>query len=198
MSMGEIIGLALTAGLLGGLAGAALVGVMLRRHRDAHARRVRRVEAFTRWLAARMTLSRASVSFVAAFKALAAAPPDSIHFPLRMEEAQRVRAQWSEATRELDLAEASLRAWMDSSGERKRLAAFDRIGADRLRAAIDGDEREVDQLLQALSCADRSAIEFFEQVVEASDNAGRGAVFVDLLSGTATQVGRVVDGWSRR
>lgn len=197
MSVGEIIGLALTAGLLGGLAGAALVGVMLRRHRDAREQRRRRVEASARWLAARMNLSRTSVSFVAAFKALAAARPESIYFPLRMEEAQRVRAQWSEAARELDLAGASLRVWLDSSGERRQLSGFARIGADRLRVAIDGDEHEVDELLQALNLADRAAIEFVEHMVETFDKAGRGALFVDLLTRTATQVGGVVDGWSR-
>ena len=76
MSVAEVVGLLLTAGLLGGTVGAAVVVWSTTRRQRARQKRVDLRDAYARWLAGRMTLSRASASFVAAFRSMAAETRD--------------------------------------------------------------------------------------------------------------------------
>ncbi len=108
MSSEEVVGLMLTVALLSATAGTAVTAAVILRRSGMSQWRMRRVDAYARWLAAWMTLSRVSASFVAAFRALATERRDSEYFALRRHEAQRARAAWSDAMRELDRAEAAL------------------------------------------------------------------------------------------
>ena len=198
MSVGEVVGLTIAAALVGGAAGVALiVSITLPRQR-LRERESQKADAFSRWLAARITLSRTSISLVAAFRSLAAARPDSTYFPLRMEEAQRTRASWSDAMRELDLAEASLRTPVRTPAVQERLMRFNRIGADALQVAIDGDEQEVARLVQTLRAADRAAIELMESVTAGLDAAPRQSVLGPLLQRPRQWLGTIVEQWSER
>lgn len=198
MSVGEVVGLTIAAALVGGAAGVALiVSITLPRQR-LRERESQKADAFSRWLAARITLSRTSISLVAAFRSLAAARPDSTYFPLRMEEAQRTRASWSDAMRELDLAEASLRIRVRTPAVQERLMRFNRIGADALQVAIDGDEQEVARLVQTLRAADRAAIELVESVTAGLDAAPRRFVLNLFLQRPLEWLGTVVEQWSER
>ncbi len=198
MSVGEVVGLTIAAALVGGAAGVALiVSITLPRQR-LRERESQKADAFSRWLAARITLSRTSISLVAAFRSLAAARPDSTYFPLRMEEAQRTRASWSDAMRELDLAEASLRTPVRTPAVQERLMRFNRIGADALQVAIDGDEQEVARLVQTLRAADQAAIELVESVTAGSDVPPRQSVLGPLLQRPRQWLGTIVEQWSER
>ena len=155
MSTGEVAGLMLTIGLLGVMAGAVVAALLISRSARIHERDNQRANAYAQWLAARMTLSRASASFVTAFRALAAEPRQSDYFALRQDEAQRARVAWCDAMHAVDQAEAMLVVWSDDPLIQPRLAAFPRIRPERLRTAINGDPREVDRLIWQ----DREAVE---------------------------------------
>jgi len=146
MSGAEVAGLALTAGLLGGLLGATTILLLTGAHLRRGARRERLLDGYARWLAAHYRVSRAAGSFVTAFRTLAAEPRDSRFSSLRCAEAQRTRAEWCEAVRALDLAEANLIAWDDGPLLRERLRRIQRVTVRHLRQAVEGDERAGDDL----------------------------------------------------
>ncbi len=165
MSTSEVVGLVVAAGLVGGLAGSMLVALIVTRITKVRDRRARRIDAYARWLAARLAVSRACVSFVAAFRSLRREPRDSTFFSLRADEAQRARAQWSTAMQELDASEAVLIAWSIHDDIGDRLAGFERVAAHTLREAINGSDEEADALSQRLRTVDRSATEFVREEV---------------------------------
>jgi hypothetical protein len=156
----EFVGLILTAAMLGVATGASFTAVIAVYRERSTSQRTRRCDAFAAWLAARKGLSRASASFVAAFRALALEKPESVHLPLRREEAQRARAAWCDAARELDRAEAMLLLWSGDPRTREDLARFERPAVERLRAAIDGDARRANALLEQIRDTDDRATEF--------------------------------------
>ncbi len=198
MSAGEVVGLALTAGLVSGVVGAVLVAVITsQRHWDAQ-RHGRQIDAYAEWLAARLTLSRACESFVAAFRAIAAEPGDSAYFSLRTEEVRRARSQWCDAARQLDLAEAALLAWSTDRSIIERKVPSDRIGADALRQAINSDERDVDRLLQELRTADRLAIDYVRNATVDVDPQGRLSMWHEILAKAAAHIESIVKRWGAR
>ncbi|MEK7757675.1 MAG: hypothetical protein AAB385_10740, partial [Planctomycetota bacterium] len=154
MSWDEIVGLALTAALIGGAVGAVLAALVARSGVALAERRAGLIlaeplkggsadatQTYARWLAARLTFSRASASFVAAFRALAVERRDSPQFPLRLEEAQRARVSWSEASRDLDFAEAMLLTSVHDPAIDQRLGEFEHVSAEALRAVVAGDSK---------------------------------------------------------
>ena len=196
MSSSEFLGLLVTVSLLGVLVGAVFTWIAgLRRDRPAEPH-VRRMDAYAHWLSARMTLTRASASFVAAFRALAAERPDSEYMSLRREEAQRTRQAWWEAMHELDRDEAMLLVWSDDPAIRERLAHFDRVGADALRAAINGDQTEVDRFMQRLRDTDATAAEFVRSAAVRAKT--RQLAICRLPCGATNYMASIVDHWSRR
>ena len=196
MSSGEFLGLLFTVSLLGVLVGAAFTWIVaIRRHRPAEPD-VRRREVYARWLAARISLTRASASFVAAFRALATERTDAEYFALRREEAQRTRNAWWEAMRELDGAEAMLLVWSDDPTTRERLAHFDRVEPEALRKAIDGSQGEVDALLRRLREADSRAADLV--CVAAGHRNARRSKVGSLAASTVDYLASIVEHWSRR
>ncbi len=184
------------AGVLGGLIGAVLTALYCTfRRRTLDVRDARR-DAIARWLGARITLGRASVSFVAAFRSLAAERLKSRYHGLRIEESQRVRAQWCRAAESLDLAEATLRVWLRSLEFEERLDGFERTSVESLRAAIDGDELAVDRLLQAVLTAEREAITLAGAITIAGEPARFAAVFRKTIDQVKEHVDGIVNGWS--
>jgi hypothetical protein len=196
VSSGEFLGLLVTVSLLGVLVGAVFTWITaLRRDRLAEPSG-RRIDAHAQWLSARMTLSRASTSFVAAFRALAAERPDSEYMSLRREEAQRTRSAWWEAMRDLDHAEAMLLVWSGDPTIHERLARFDRVGPEALRNAINGGQAEVDKLTQRFRDADARAAEFVR--LAAAGTRTRQSMIRKMLALIANYAASIVDHWSRR
>jgi hypothetical protein len=208
MRWDEIVGLTLTAVLIGGAVGAAL-GVLVARSGDAFARRqaglilteplkggsADATQTYARWLAARLTLSRASASFVAAFRILAAERRDSPQFPLRMEEAQRARVSWSEASRDLDLAEAMLLTSVRDPAIDQRLGEFEHVSAEALRTVVAGDMKGVEKLLRTLHAADQGALEFVRGAT--AKTHGNQSTGRQRLAVLATPIRKIIDRWSR-
>lgn len=159
MPVGEWVAGVLGAGLVGGLASATVVLLLAHVGRRATELAARRVDAYGRWLAARLALSRESATFVVAFRTLAAEPRKSKAFGFRMEEAQRARTHWHEAVAGLERAEAELLAWTPRSGIAADLHAIPRPTLQDLRRAVRGEEQDVDELLGRLLDNDRKAID---------------------------------------
>ncbi|MBU0716679.1 MAG: hypothetical protein KJ749_00385 [Planctomycetes bacterium] len=196
MSTGELIGLSLTAGLLAGAISAAAVAWVVLRQQSARETRSIRIDAYSRWLAGCLTLSRASVSFIAAFRALGAEPRSSAYFSLRAEEAQRARAYWGDAMRELDVAEAALLVWDQSPSLPAELARFPRVEARELRVTIDGDETDMDEFAQKMRAADEAAVRFVQRETAPPNSAG-GPTLARLILRTAKQLQSIVHRWAR-
>lgn len=197
MTVGEVVGLAVVALLLGASAGVG-VGMLLmaRLMRSRHGERSSS-DAYAKWLAARFTHSRASVSFVAAFRALASEAGDAPNLQLRIEEAQRARADWIESVRLLDRADSLVIASTLDPALPGRLRAFRPVGVGELRAAIDGPMIVVDRFRRTLREADEAAIDFMlSELSNGSWHSGmRQVVSAGVLRG-ASRVGGLIDRWS--
>ncbi len=196
MSSGEVIGLLATVVLLAGGAGAAATAAIAARRGLAADARMRRIDAYAQWLAAHKTLARASASFVAAFRALAAEHRDAVYFSLRRDEAQRARAAWCDAMRELDRAEASLVAWSTDPSIHEQLARFQRTRPEALRAAIDGNQSDADRLSQELHGANELAVKV---VLQATTKArGKRSAAAELLARVMAHAETIVQQWSKK
>ena len=208
MSWDEIVGLALTAALIGGAVGAALA-VLVARSGAALAERqaglilaeplkggsADATQTYVRWLAARLTFSRASASFVAAFRTLAAERRDSPLFLLRMEEARQARVSWSEVSRDLDFAEAMLLTSIHDPAIDRRLGECEHVSAEALRDVVAGESKGVEKWLQELRASDRSALDF---VRGATANTHRNqSIWCKRLARLTTPIRTIVDRWSR-
>lgn len=174
MSVAEGIGLAMVAGLCGIACGAlAAMVVVLQDRRQAGARH-RRVDAYVRWLAARLALSRACAALVASTRALANERPESAYFDLRKEEARRSRNQWYEALHELDLARVSLVILTGDTSLRSQLTRLGGIDADLIRTAIQADNPKWEHLMERLRTADGEAVQFVETAMIEGKRKDRG------------------------
>lgn len=196
MAEGQAIGIVISVGVLGGVIGAVLTALYCTFRSRAGEVRAARRDAIAGWLGARMTLGRASVSFVAAFRSLAAERPQSRYVGLRQEESQRARAQWCRAAESLDLADATLRVWLRSPEFQERLDGFERASVESLRAAIDGDEVAVDRLAEAVLNAEREAIALAEAITAAGEPSRLAFAFRKTIDQVKEQVESTVDGWS--
>jgi|GEM_PF-2668283 len=197
MAEGVSITAVVLAGVLGGIVGAALTSLYwTKRRRWASEQEIKR-EVIASWLAARIAMGRASVSFVAAFRSLGAAAQESRFFSLRQDEAQRVRAQWVRAAQDLNMAEAKLRVWFAREDLAGRAERLDRISVESLRACIDGDEVDADRLVQSVLSMERQAIAFAEEAVTGPAHPRRALVLRELLRRAVAQMEAVADGWAR-
>lgn len=196
MSTDEIVGLILTTALFSGVGGVVLTA-MIAAGRDRMAGiRARRMDAYARWLAARWTLTRASISFVAAFRALAAENRKSDYFGLRRHEAQRARSAWCDAIQELDCAEAALVTWSADPSIREHLAQFQAVPPDTLREAINSTQEDVDRLSQRLREADGHAAEFVRAAT--ADTRARGSPHRAWFTRVGSYIESIVDHWGQR
>lgn len=195
MPTGELIGLISTVTLLAAAAGAVVSAVVVVRRDRAAEIRLRRVDVYAQWLASYLAATRASVSFVTAFRALAVVKRDSEYFSLRQDEAQRARTAWSDAMGELDHAVAALLVWSVDESIRSRLGRFERVSPETLRATIDGHRRNVARLIQRLRDADERAAEFVRTSTAGARprRPSRGV----LLTRAEAYIESIVDHWSR-
>lgn len=168
MSAGELIGLIVTIGLLCTLITATVILVLSIRQHPQPAKHDSSTEAYERWLAARLSLSRASMSFVMAFRSLAAESKESPHYSLRMQEAQRARSHWVATRSELDHAIAAIIVRSKDPTIPDQLNKLDTLDAVLLRGTINGIPKEVQQFRDRLCTIDRDSIRWVQSKVRSS------------------------------
>ena len=192
MSQAELVGLMLTAAVLAAGLG-AVAGILLAKSRSARAQVLGELtKAYSRWLAARWRLSRTSISFVAAFRALEAERAESSNYRLREREAQRARARWSHAVDELDGAEAEISARAFGVEPPPRTSPMD---PDELRAAIQGDGSAFRALRLRLQWEDAQAAERVRVTLERL--ARPRSVWRTAMRTLGAFFGRIAEGWTR-
>lgn len=195
MSAGEVAGLVVLAGSCGLAAGVTAAALVFGRQLRGTEKQPRRVEAYTNWLAARLTTSRASLSFVAALRALDAQRSDSVYFGLRTAEAQRARAYWCDAMQRLDGTEAALIALGATDPQCNSPEGFFRVRPDALRRAINGDEGDVDELAQRLYAEDRVAIAFVRSTIAGGEITAKRSVFGEVLVDAGKLFKAIIGRW---
>lgn len=191
MSQAEIVGLLLTVALMALAAGALVASVAYRfAVRDAR-QRVDLTEAYVQWLAARRTLTRVTLSFVAAFRALAVTDRASLNRSLREEESQRARADWSSAMRSLEEAHTRLCVCDEDDGMAQRLTRFAVVTPEQIRKAISGDADIRERMAGELADADRRAMAFVRiQLHRRRARHGMVRMTLDRIGVWAGSVGR--------
>ena len=198
MSSGEILGLAATVVLVGGLMGAGLVWLLTGRRSRSARMREPLIDAYAAWLAAHLTLSRTSASFVAVVRALAREPAGSAYFALRREEVERARERWYEAMQRRDLAEATLLARCPNTSTVDGLHEFRGLDRESLRQAIEGDDQDVDRFFGKLRGKDRRAMEWVQSATARLHQPMKRNMVPDVWSRVAAQLQSIVDHWSAR
>ncbi len=155
MTPGEVVGLSLTVALLAFLSG-VLVVASRDRGESAHQRdRDSRLSKLADYLGARRSVTRASLTFVASFRALTVTKESSPHTQLRTKEAHASRRRLHEALDNLDKSQAELIVWFPDfarAGEGSHS-----VDVATLRAAIEGTKADVATLAKCLQEADRQA-----------------------------------------
>ena len=198
MSVGEVVGLVITVGLLGVIAGGMLTALLAVRSSRLDTIRQRRAAALSHWLAARLTLSRCANSFIAAFRALAFEPRGSSLRALRLDEAQRARARLFAALRDLDRAEADLITRVPDPAIHLQLDSFKRLTPEELRAAIDGDSKNVATLVGKFRRDDQRAIAFVRFTAARIGTGNGQSPLRDLVDRLAVLARSTLDQWGRR
>ncbi|MFQ5494686.1 MAG: hypothetical protein ACE5EX_04835 [Phycisphaerae bacterium] len=157
MSVSEVAGLVLTAGLLGAAVGIAVAAALIGHRHHLDRLESQRRQSLAGWLAARLTLNRASLSFAAAYRALAAERSGLEAVALRREEVQRARAAWCDALCDYDRAKAALLVWNHGNGLWEKLTALERHLPDAIQAALCGEPADLERLAARLRRLDVSS-----------------------------------------
>lgn len=164
----------IVSAIVGGLVGVILAGAAFAATFSCITRRRTRRDAHVRWLTARLSMSRASIAFVAAFRALdqcthehsvAPASPSrtSTRAHLRAEEAQRARARWHEVRQNMDGAQAAMLVHTGDVDVWKAVRDFDRIEATEISKAIRGDASGIASFTARLHRLDEEAVTFVQR-----------------------------------
>ncbi len=144
-----------------GVIGIAMVFVLVvyrKTNRNRQLNAIRR--RWSRWLAARRTMSRATVSLVAAFRALRRDQPGEVSRSWRYDEAQRARAYWHDALREHERAEADLEVGHWLANVDTHFISPRHPASDGFRAAITGSPDDTNALLLRVQAVDHEASAF--------------------------------------
>jgi len=195
MGTGEVVGLAVAAGVIGGAIGALPAVLISIRTKRSAAERIRKVEIYSRWLGAHKCVCRSAMSFAAASRALADQHCDSAYYALRCEEVQRARTKLCDAMQVLDLAEAELMVWRTAGHGHDDVALPGRLAAIELGRAINGDGSDLERLARQARDADRAAVEFVRSAFGGSGD--RRAFSVRYLRRTLAGVAATVARWSK-
>lgn len=156
MTSSELIGYSLTIALLGIAIGVFTSWLISSR---AHFNdRASWQEAWQRWLAARLRLTRTSLSFVTSFRALASTRKNDHYYSLRCDEAQRTRADWCAAMTELEQAQAALTVRCQSTMLYEQVSQIRGVSATQLRQAIHGNVEHVQKFALQLRGLDDTAV----------------------------------------
>jgi len=155
VTAGEVIGLSLTVAMLAFLSGVLMVASRDQGKSAEQCDRDSRRATLADYLSARRALTRASLTFVASFRALASSQEGLRHTRLRVKEAHASRRRLHEALDDLDKAQAELIVWFPEwqrAGEGGRS-----VDVATLRAAIEGTDADVATLAKRLHEANRFA-----------------------------------------
>ncbi|RME41008.1 MAG: hypothetical protein D6788_02150, partial [Planctomycetota bacterium] len=158
MSGGEIAGLMGVTALLAGSAGAG-IALSVSRYRFRIRAEEQRREAWTRWLAGRLALSRAVLSLAAAMRALRGLDRTDPLWNLHREELRRARRAVRRARSRTEQAEAALIARINDDEIVERLRRLPCPSSETLRRAAEGSASDWHALREELRRLDDQAVE---------------------------------------
>lgn len=194
MSAGEVIGLALTAALVGGACGALLAA---RRHAAARhtALEERLIDATVRWLDTHAELSRTTIALVKAVRTLTTEPRNSAIFAERHDAVRKAQRRRRKARGAHSLAEAAMILWNHNPVHAEAVIEAFPGDEEIRRIALRGTQEEVNALFRRISEADRRAVEGVRRDRLASARAPR--LWRSFACWAEGMVSRVVRSWDR-
>ncbi len=158
MSTVQMIGVTLTAVLVGVASGVLITRLRVDRQTRRDQGRVRRIDAYARWLAAWRIASRAALTFVAAYRRQTTVNARGTELPHSCrEEVHRAQSEWYDARKTLDRAEAYLLVWSDDPEIEVRLAAFCQATSRLMHTALGGNQEAFHRLAEHLRKRERLA-----------------------------------------
>lgn len=155
MTAGEVVGLSMTVALLAFFSGVLVMASRDRGQSTTHRELESKRRKLANFLSARRAATRASMTFVAAFRGLTGENEISPRNRLRVKEAHASRRRLHDALDKLNHAEAELIVrfpdW-NAVGEGGRI-----VEPDILKTAIEGSEQDVAVLSRLLHDGDKQA-----------------------------------------
>jgi len=193
MTAAEIVGTLLTALLLGTLNGALLARAWKERRRRVRGLLEHQVIAYRDWLAAQKVLTRTSLAFVTAYRALASTSAETSSHDLKRQMFLQTRESWNDAMSELDRADASLVVWCDESGARQELSEMTRSAKHIVQIVLQREIENLDVLADELRARDEQAVAFVRSVTQ--EIRARHDGLVHILDRLMTTIRSVLNRW---
>ena len=190
----ELIGLLVTALLLGAFIGGFLVARSSKAARRA-AHEEQCIQALIQWLAARRDWRRTATALVRAVRALAQEPRQSSRFKKKCQRARRSKKNFRVAMEQLTLAEAAMETWRGDALSRLAEPPPQPTSSQVRRAAMRGGADRIESLNRRLTLADKADLEWVR--VERIQMRARRSVFAHLGVWAQRFVWKVVRMWDR-
>ncbi len=155
----ELVGLLVTAALLGALIGGILTARSVKASRRA-AHEEQFIQALIQWLAARRNWRQASHTLVRAVRALAQEPRDSSRFQKLCKAARSAKKKFRQATDPLILADAAMETWRGDALSKLSDPPPQPTLSQVKRVAMRGGADRIEFLARRLALADKADLEW--------------------------------------
>jgi|CXWL01.1.fsa_nt_gi hypothetical protein len=190
----EIVGLLMTAALVGALIGGFLTARSVNAARRA-AHEEHFIEALILWLACRRNWRQTALVLVRAVRALAQEPRDSIRFEKLCKAARRAKKKFRQGTDQLRLAEAAMETWRGDALSTLSDPPRQPTSGQVKRVAMRGGAERIEWLARRLDLADKADIEWVR--AERIQMRARRSVFAHFGVWAQRIVWKVVRAWER-
>lgn len=190
----ELVGLLVSALLLGALIGGFLAARSARSARNA-SHEQHSIQALIQWLACRRHWRQSSAALVRTVRALAQEPRESARFEKRCKRARSAKKQFRLATDQLTLAQAAMETWRGDALSSLSDPPPQPTPSQVRRVAMRGGADRIESLARRLDLADKADLEWVR--AERIHMRARRSVFA--LFGVWAQriVWKVVRAWDR-
>lgn len=155
----EIVGLLITAALVGALIGGFLTARSARASRRA-AHEEQFIGALIMWLACRQTWRKAARTLIRKVRAVAQEPRDSIRFENLCKSARVARKRFRKATEQLTLAEAAMETWRGDALSALSDPPPQPTAGQVRRLALRGGAERIELMIQRLELAENADLEW--------------------------------------
>lgn len=190
----EIVGLLVTAVLVGALIGAFLTARSVKSARRA-AHEEHFIESIIFWLACRRNWREAALTIIRAVRTLAQEPRDSNRFEKLCKRARGAKKRFRHATEQLTLAQAAMETWRGDALSTLNDPPSQPTPGQVKRVAMRGGAERIELLTRRLELADKADMEWVR--AERVQMRARRSVFAYFGVWAQGIIWKVVRAWER-